>query len=384
MAIPSGAFDVVEPSQLVEVAGRLAGVSELAVDVEADAMHHFNARLCFVQLGTDTDIFLVDTLKEGVKVDVLKGVFSSSEVTKFFHASQGDLAYLAETGVRVSGLFDTHRAVTLLGWPKVGLADLVLSLCGATLKKEHQQADFSLRPLPAELRDYIADDVRYLVDVGRMVREACIKADILEEVLLDCERLCDEASVRPDALAAFSPKLPKSELRAERVVLAWHIAQALNRLRLGWAEAEDVPTGRMLSNMAVVAIAVKPPQTARELARLSGVRGAFVRAHGDEVLAVVKTLVEQDAKGTLEPLPEKNKERDPKKKKREEALLAWRKDVATGRKVTPSVVLPNMLVEDLSRLYPKSLDELEAIPYLGKKRVALYGEALLSRLREAS
>ena len=167
-------------------------------------------------------------------------------------------------------------------------------------------------------------------------------------------------------------------------MLAWHIAQALNRLRLGWAEAEDVPTGRMLSNMAVVAIAVKPPQTARELARLSGVRGAFVRAHGDEVLAVVKTLVEQDAKGTLEPLPEKNKERDPKKKKREEALLAWRKDVATGRKVTPSVVLPNMLVEDLSRLYPKSLDELEAIPYLGKKRVALYGEALLSRLREAS
>lgn len=384
MAIPTGAFDVVEPSQLLEVAGKVAGASELAVDVEADAMHHFRARLCFVQLGTDTDIFLVDTLKEGVKVDVLRAVFASSRVTKFFHASQGDLAYLAEENVRVSGLFDTHRAVTLLGWPKVGLADLVQGLCGATLKKEHQQADFSRRPLPVELRDYIADDVRYLVDVGRQVRDACVKADILEEVLLDCERLCDEATVRPDPLGAFSPKLPKSELKPERALLAWHIAQALHRLRLVWAEADDVPTGRMLSNMAVVAIAVKPPQTTRELARLSGVRGAFVRAHGEEVLGVVRDLAAQASRGELAPLPGKSNEREPKKKKREEALLAWRKDAATGRKVTPSVVLPNLLVEDLARLNPKSREELEAIPYLGKKRAALYADVLLARLREVS
>lgn len=384
MAIPSGAIDVIEPSQLRDVAGRVAVASELAVDVEADAMHHFRARLCFVQLGTDTDIFLVDTLSAGVKVDLLQGVFASRSTTKFFHAAQGDLAYLAEAGVRVAGLFDTHRAATLLGWPKVGLADLVLGLCGATLKKEHQQADFSQRPLPVELRDYIADDVRYLVDVGRMVREACVKADILEEVLLDCERLCDEATFRPETLGTFSPKLPKGELSAERLLLAWHLAQALHQLRLTWAEADDVPTGRMLSNMAVVSIAVKPPETVRELARLAGVRGAFAKVHGEEVLAVVKALVGKASRGELEPLSEKGKERDPKKKKREEALLAWRKDVATTRKVTPSVVLPNLLVEDLARAWPKSREELAATPYFGAKRVELYGEAVLARLREVS
>lgn len=83
-------------------------------------------------------------------------------------------------------------------------------------------------------------------------------------------------------------------------------------------------------------------------------------------------------------MPQKSTEREPKKKKREEALLAWRKDAATGRKVTPSVVLPNLLVEDLARLNPKSRDELEAIPYLGKKRAALYADALLATLREVS
>ena len=384
MAIPTGAFDVTEAAHLLEVADGLKGVSELAVDVEADAMHHFNARLCFVQLGTDADVFLVDTLREQVRVDVLKEVFASPSITKYFHASQGDLAYLAEAGVRVSGLFDTHRAVTLLGWPKVGLADLVQELCGATLKKEHQQADFSMRPLPVELRDYIADDVRYLVEVGRQVREACVKAEILEEVLLDCERLCDDATVRPDPLGAFSPKLPKAELKPEHVALAWHIAQALHRLRLEWAEADDVPTGRMLSNMAVVAIAVKPPTTSRELARLAGVRGAFVRAHGDQVLEVVRRLGEQARRGELEALPERNKDKDPKRKKREEALLAWRKQVAAERKVTPSVVLPNLLVEDLARTWPKSRAELEAVPYFGQRRLERYCDAVLARLREVS
>ena len=79
---------------------------------------------------------------------------------------------LAEVGVRVRGLFDTHRAATLLGWPKVGLADLVSERLGVTLDKAHQQSDFSLRPLPPQMRTYIADDVRYLSELGRLVSAA--------------------------------------------------------------------------------------------------------------------------------------------------------------------------------------------------------------------
>jgi ribonuclease D len=378
VAIPSGAQDVVDAEQLRQVAGALAQVTELAVDVEADSMHHYRSRLCYVQLGTDHEIFLLDTLRPEVRADALASVFGAASPTKIFHAAQGDLAYLAEAGVRVRGLFDTHRAATLLGWPKVGLADLVLQHQGATLKKEHQQADFSQRPLPPELRDYIADDVRYLVEVGRAVRQACVEADILEEVLLDCDRLCDEATVRPDPLTAFTPKLPRLEGGPTATARAAQLAQALHVRRLAWAEADDVPMGRMLSNMAVVAIASKPPSTLRDLGRLAGVRGAFVRAHGDEVLALAREL----AAAGDPPAPGPARERDPKRRRREESLLAWRKARATERKVTPSVVLPNLLVEDLARLNPASPEALGALPYLGPKRLALYGEQLLAVLAQ--
>jgi ribonuclease D len=372
-------LDVTREEQLLEVKEKLAPVQELAVDVEADSMHHFRARLCFVQLGTDHDIFLLDTLQPGVTPKTLAGLFADPVVTKYFHAAQGDLQYLAEEGVRVRGLFDTHRAATLLGWPKVGLVDLVKEKLGATLKKEHQQADFSIRPLPPELREYIADDVRYLCEVGRWVKDACLKADILEEVLLDCDRMCDDAAARPDPATDYTPKLPRQGLSRDQFVVAWHVAHALHKKRLEWAAAEDLPMGRMLSNMALGALATKPPADLRAMAKLEGVRGAFVRAHGDEVMALIAKL-QADGKAGALPAPDEKKDRDPKRKKREEALLDWRKVEAQTRKVTPSVVLSNGLVAALSDTPPASLEELSKLAYFGEKRLTRYGAALMALL----
>ena len=372
-------LDVTRAEQLALVADTLAPVTEVAVDVEADSMHHFRARLCFVQLGTDRDIFLLDTLVPEVSPKAIASTFENPLVTKFFHAAQGDLQYLAEEGVRVRGLFDTHRAATLLGWPKVGLVDLVKEKLGATLKKEHQQSDFSLRPLPPELREYIADDVRYLCEVGRWVREACLTADILEEVLLDCDRMCDDAAARPDPAADYQPKLPRQGLSREQYVVAFHVAHALHQKRLEWAAAEDLPMGRMLSNMALGAIATRPPGDLRAMVKLEGVRGAFVRAHGDEVMALVERIQAEVKAGALQ-APDEKKDRDPKRKKREEALLDWRKHEAATRKVTGSAVLSNGLVADLATSPPATLAELEKVPYFGVKRLTRYGAAVLALL----
>ncbi len=346
-------------------------------------MHAFRARLCFVQVGTDTDVFLFDTLAPGVDADLLAPLMADPARTKFFHAAQGDLQYLAETGVRVQGLFDTHRAATLLGWPKVGLADIARERLGVELPKEHQQSDFSLRPLPPEMREYIANDVRYLCELGRQVREECRKADILEEVLLDCARMCEEAAVRPDVGAEFKPKLPRAGLSPALLTLGTAIAHALHRKRLEWAEKANVPMGRMLSNMAIGDIAVKLPTNPRELARAAGVRGGFVREHGEEVLAIVRELAEQSRRGELKPERDsKEGSRDPNRRKREEALKAFRSAKAAERKATPSVVLPNPVMDTLASVPPRNLEELSKVPWLGEKRVRLYGAELLALLAQ--
>ncbi|MCY1020412.1 ribonuclease D [Pyxidicoccus sp. MSG2] len=377
---PQGAVDVVDSAGAQSATRKLEEAREIAVDLEADSMHAFRARLCFLQLATDDDVFLFDTLQPGVEARLLAPLMADPARTKFFHAAQGDLQFLAEVGVRVQGLFDTHRAATLLGWPKVGLADVARERLGVDLPKEHQQSDFSIRPLPAGMREYIANDVRYLCELGRNVRDACREADILEEVLLDCVRLCDEAVARPDVGADFKPKLPRAGLNPAQMALANAIAHALHRKRLEWAEKENVPMGRMLSNMAMGDIAVKLPANPRELARMAGVRGSFVRTYGDEVLGVVRELVEKSRKGELEPEREAKGPRDVNRRKREDALKQFRVEKATERKVTPSAVLPNPILDVLAGRPPRDVEELAQVPYFGEKRVRLYGPALLELL----
>ena len=327
--------DVVDASGTASAVDSLARAPMLAVDLEADSMHAFRARLCFLQAGTDEDIYLLDTLSPGVAASALGALFADPARTKVFHAAQGDLQFLAEAGVRVRGLFDTHRAATLLGWPKVGLGDLVSEKLGVTLAKEHQQADFSVRPLPPALRTYIADDVRYLTELGRVVRAAVDAADIAEEVALDCERLTDEAA--------------------------------------------DVPMGRMLSNAAIQELVSRPVRDKKALARTQGVRGQVVREHGDEVLELLASLRAAADRGELPP-PEAPA-RDSGRRRREDALKAFRSEKAAERKVTPSVVLPNPLVDELAATPPADVEALARVPYFGEKRVGLYGADLVALLR---
>lgn len=375
--------DVGSLEALAGLAQDAAGASEFAVDVEADSMHHFDSRLCFVQVQVAGRIYLVDMLAADLGAAALAGAlgaaFADHQKRKVLHAAAGDLQFLRECGMRLRGLFDTHRAATLLGRPKVGLADLVLEVCGVALNKVHQQADFSRRPLPAELRDYIAADVRYLAAVAHRLWAECSEADILEEVRLDCDRLSAEAEVRPDLAQDYSFRLPRADTTALQRAAARQLASRLHALRLEWARAADVPMGRMLSNAAIVAVATSAPRTARELGRCEGVRASFVRQHGDEVLRLVQEVASARDNGHIQ--PDEDAPRDPSRARRENALLAWRKEAAARRRVTPSVVLSNALVGDLARSPPESVEALAALPFLGAKRVELYGRELLSLLR---
>ncbi len=374
--------DVTQTEQLHDAVTQLAQSADVAVDVEADSMHHFSAKLCFVQLGSDTAIELVDAMAPGLSLTPLAMLLEGAS-TKFFHAAGGDLMFLAEHSLRVKNLFDTHRAVTLLNWPKVGLADLVREKLGVELKKEHQQADFSQRPLPPELRAYIADDVRYLSEVGRLVRQACIDADILEEVILDCDRMCDEASIRKDVSVDYALKVSKTGLSKSAMQVADIIALWLHQRRLTWAQAADVPMGRMLSNAGISEIASQQPDDVKALAKLKGVRGQVARDFGEEIVAELQRLKALAEQGALPPSPAK-KPRDAQQKKREDALVAWRKQMADARKVTPLVVLPNALLKSLVAEPPSSLQALSTLKYFGEKRMALYGQGLLDFLGTVS
>jgi ribonuclease D len=370
---PHEIVDIADAAALPGLRQTLGRAPALAVDVETNAMYAYRWRLCFVQIATESQILVVDTLGEGVDPQALADSFADPGKRKIFHDAQGDLRVLAREGLQVRGLFDTQRAATLLGIERVGLGGLVEARFGVKLAKEHQTADFGQRPLAPELHDYVADDVRYLLPLAAELEKEARDKDIWEELQLDFERI-EWESVQPEA----PPKLKLPPTARDALGLA--IAEAVDGLRHREAAARDVPVGRVLANAAMGEIATRRPQDERALGRIPGVKGSFVKVAGAELLAKIAQLTELSRKGQLPPPPRPEGRRDPLRREREERLKAWRQEAATARGVTTAVVLPTPVLEKLLSHPPADLEELGQVQWFGEKRLRLYGKALLELL----
>lgn len=351
----------------------LEGASAAAVDLETNGMHVFRAELCFVQIAVPGRIFVIDTLAPEVSAPALAGPLGDPSLRKIFHDGQGDLRMLAREGLRVRGLFDTQRAARLLGLPRVGLGDLVEERFGVRLAKEHQTADFGQRPVPEELLAYVKDDVRYLLPLAEALEAELRQKDIWEEFELECERIAVESEV-PEALPR--PKLPGGA----RDALGRAIAEAVDRIRYEEAEARNIPVGRALSNATVGAIAARRPRSLKQLSRIPGMKGSFLRVRGEEILAAIEALTARDEKGELPPPPPTPRP-DAARRKREERLKAWRNEAAKQREVLPMVILPNPLLDRIAADAPADREALAALPFIGEKRLELYGDAILAAVR---
>lgn len=366
--------DISSANDLDHLRQVLSVAPALAVDVETNAMYAYRWRLCFVQLATADEILIVDTLAEGVDVQALGEAFADPGKRKIFHDAQGDLRVLAREGLHIRGLFDTHRAATLLGIEKVGLGNLVEARFGVRLAKEHQTADFGMRPLPEELHAYVADDVRYLLPLAEQLEAEARAKDIWEELELEFERIAWEA-IQPET----PPKLKLPPPARDALGLA--IAELADKLRHREAAERDVPVGRVLANAAMGEIALRRPLSAKDLGRIPGVKSSFLRPVGAELLEGIARLTEANRRGELPPPPKPEGRRDPERKEREERLKQFRLEAARAREVTPSVVLPTPVLEWIVGHPPADLEALAATPWLGEKRLRLYGKQIVELSR---
>jgi ribonuclease D len=130
------------------------------LDLEADSMHHYYAKICLIQVLIEDSCFLLDPLS-GISLDPFLKKLATK--TLVLHGADYDLRMLYQaSGFRPFKIFDTMLAAQLLGKPAFGLAALVHAYFGIALKKDQQKADWSLRPLPAGMLEYGAQDTFFL------------------------------------------------------------------------------------------------------------------------------------------------------------------------------------------------------------------------------
>jgi ribonuclease D len=367
------------PAEAEALARELSGIPAIALDTEADSLHHYPERLCLVQLADRQGrVFFLDTLAL-LDLEPLRRLFADPSTMKVLHSGDNDVVYLKRRfGLAFAGLFDTMLAARFLGVRELGLERLLLKYLDVQPVRSQQKTDWARRPLMASQEAYAAEDVRHLIvlrdrllaDLRAIGREGWLEEECEALAALPVpDRPPDEDGYRRIRGAS---RLPPRGLAVLRV---------LHLQREAWARAEHRPPFKVLSPETLVALAERQPADAAGLAGVPGLSPRLVERYGEGLLAAV-------ARGLTERLPEPTRGLRPARpvvtaasRQRADALRKWRAEASEGSGLDPGVLLPQRLIDALALDPPTDLDGLRGVPGLRRWRVDAFGRAILAALR---
>lgn len=240
-------------SGLLHLVARLEKAPEIALDTEADSLHHYFEKVCLIQLAAGEESAIVDPLC-GMDLCALLALLTRKPL--ILHGADYDLRMMRLTfGFLPEGeVFDTMLAARLLGYEEFGLASLVERFFGVRLSKGGQKSDWSRRPLSESQLRYAGDDTRYLLPLAARLREDLERLGRIEWHRETCRSMVIQASRESEKDPNERWRIKGSFQLTPRQL---NCLQALFQWRDLEARAADRPPFHILGNQQLVDLAVR-------------------------------------------------------------------------------------------------------------------------------
>jgi ribonuclease D len=238
-------------------------------------------------VAVSDDIVLVDPLL--VDVGPLRALLDS-EARCIMHAASQDLEILERAcGTGPRHLVDTQVAAGFVGLGSPGLGVLLQRRLGINLPKADRLTDWLHRPLAGDALSYAAADVAHLDALWVSLRDELAARGRLDWALAECDELRRRHTEPFDADLAWWRIKEARRLRGR----ARGVAQSVAAWRERRARQLDRPVRHMLPDLAVMAIAERPPHTRADLNRVRGLDGRHLKGGaGDELMVAVKAGID--------------------------------------------------------------------------------------------
>ncbi|MGQ0648565.1 MAG: ribonuclease D [Gemmatimonadaceae bacterium] len=355
----------------------ISGATTIAVDTEGASYHRFVDRIYLLQLSTAGRHAIIDPLRVPTP-GKLGQLLESREVEVVFHDADYDLRLLHQDyGWRVTNIFDTRVAAQLLGIKAFGLAALLEQNFGVKLDKKHQRADWSMRPLPADMLDYAAQDTLHLIDLSQRLRTALERKRRWHWAQEEFRRLEGTQWESEDPSTAFlrlkgARDLTRRELARLRELVLW---------RDDVARGMDRSTFRVVTNEALQEIAKRNPTRQAELGAIKGLNARLVEQRGRDILDALQRG-NAIAEGELPRFPKAPRwERDADFDEQVSRLKTVRDAAASRLELDPGVLCARERLEAVVRRKPARLEDLAEIRELRQWQIEELGEAFVDALR---
>ncbi|KAK3127152.1 hypothetical protein QOZ80_7AG0569080 [Eleusine coracana subsp. coracana] len=269
--------------QLEQLARLLSEEKAFAVDTEQHSIRSFLGYTALMQISTQKEDYLIDTIALHDTMGILRPVFADPSICKVFHGADNDVLWLQrDFHIYVVNMFDTAKACEVLSKPQKSLAYLLDLYCGVTTDKTMQREDWRLRPLTTEMIDYARTDAHYLLYIAKCLAselqaKACDssnnKITFLFEASHRSNMICMQLYAKdiecPPGASATASILSRnlqthgldSKRSSEVKDLVWKFCAWRDLM----ARMHDESLRYVLSDQAIAALAVSVPKSPREV-----------------------------------------------------------------------------------------------------------------------
>ena len=353
------------PDAVDRFLAELGPITAIALDTEGASFHRFVDRIYLLQVSTTKHSAVIDPLPIGTPAR-LGALLEDRSIEVILHDADYDLRLLRQDyGWQVTHLFDTRVAAQLLGLRSFGLAALLEIYFGIKLDKKHQRADWSMRPLTADMLDYAAQDTRYLIELR----------DHLHKALEEKGRLhwAHEEFTRAEG-THWAPEEPDTgflKLKGARDLTRRELARLreLVKWRDGIAAELDRAVFRVAGNETLLDLSRAAPATRETLFAVKGFPRGMSETRAAEALEAIKR---GDAVPDAE-LPRFLKstrwDRDPDFDDRVARLKTVRDIAATRLDLDPGVLCSRDRMEAVARRNPRTTAEVGEVAELRRWQV---------------
>lgn len=358
---------------------RIAGERLLACDLEGDSLHHYQERVCLVQISTPAESFLIDPLAIA-DLSPLAPLMGDPAIRKVFHGADYDIRSLhRDFGIAVVNLFDTMVACQILGEKELGLAAVLRKRFDVELDKRYQKADWSKRPLSQGMIEYAAHDTSLLIELYGQLHAELVEKGRLSWLEEECELL---SRVR-QAPRSEGPLYLKFKGAAKMDSRSLAVLEELLQFRDEKARMRDVPPFKVLGNELLGVLAEKRPRRMGDLKELPGMAPTLAERYGRQLLQAV----EQGMALPPDKLPTFPRvlrvPRNPRQERLLKALKQWREEKARKLQVDAGLLANNVLLESLAEMEPATTGELDKVPSLKGWQRDVFGKDVVEVLKRS-
>lgn len=339
-------FDYIDTqSDLDALIDALGAQTEIALDSEADNLHHYNTQLCLLQLRFDERIYLVDMLAE---IDYAGFWKALERLHLIMHGSDFDLRLFEEFAqFEASSIFDSMLASQLLGIKRIGLAALLEEFFQVKLPKDSQKSDWSQRPLTEKMLKYAANDVLYLHRLRDLLMERIVELSREDWLVQRCEGQIETAKTGFPGGNENAWRIARSDKLDGRGQAAlyelWHWREEL-------AERLDRPPFKVLGNDYMMKLAEAVSDGNWQFVFESLPMGIQRRKRQGIVDAI-----QRGAARDIQSLPARPRRGDSRKPlnqvelERQESIKEFRNKVAEKLGIDPTLIATRSVVSQLAR-----------------------------------